>query len=193
MVLSKRERYIAIGTVAAVAILGLDYFVFSPLKRMHDQIVVDGAQVTQDQTAANNLFTRQRNLKKVWTEMQQGGLKVDPSEAESQAYHAVLNWADAAGVDLTALKSERTSQEGKFQVISFHVTATGPLRAISRLLWSTETAAIPVRITDMQVIPRKEGTDDLSVQLSISTLCLLPDESKSNASVSSAAGGEVQP
>ncbi len=61
------------------------------------------------------------------------------------------------------------------------------MRAASRLLWSLETASIPVRVTEMHITPRKEGTDDLSVQLSISTLCLLPDTDKQSRTVASAA------
>ena len=44
-----------------------------------------------------------------------------------------------------------------------------------KLLWSLETATIPVRVNDMQVTPRREGTDDLTIRLSVSALCMPPD------------------
>jgi hypothetical protein len=124
--------------------------------------------------------------------MQKGGLKVDPSQAESQALHAVLDWAGAADLNLASLKPERTSQEGKFQVISFSVTGNGSTPAIARLLWAMETATIPVRVNDMQITPRREGTDDLSVRFSISALCLPPETNKpAKSGATASAGGQL--
>jgi hypothetical protein len=44
------------------------------------------------------------------------------------------------------------------------------MRSIARLTWALETAQIPVRVNEMTITPRKEGTDDLQIQLSVSTL-----------------------
>lgn len=189
MVLSKREKYIAIGAVSAIAVLVLDQVVLSPYFAKRTAIADQRSQILEEMDKANDLFARQRQLRKIWAEMQKGGLKADASEAESQALRAVLDWAQGAGVNLAALKPERSTQEGKFQIISFHVTLTGTVASMSRLLWSMETATLPVRVNDMQVTPRREGTDDLSVQLSVSTLCLLPDADKPAKTAVTLAGG----
>lgn len=192
MVLSSREKYIAIGTAAAVAILVLDQLALSPYLARRTAINTERAQVMEDLNKANDLFTRQRKLRNVWANIEKGGLKVDSSAAESQALQAVLDWAQSAGVELAAIKPERSTQEKWFQVIRFHVTANGPMASISRLLWSLETAAIPVRVNDVQIIPRREGTDDLTVQLGVSTLCLLPDSDKTGkTTVTLARGGNA--
>ena len=192
MVLSKREKYIAFGTAAAVVILTLDQIVLTPYFARRASIQAEQQQVIGDIDKANDLFARERKLRAVWADMQKGGLKIDPSEAESQALQAVLDWAKSAEVELAALKPERSTQEKSFQVIRFHVTGTGPMASIARLLWSVETAKVPVRVNDIQVASRREGTDDLSVQLSVSTLCLVPDADKpGKTTVSSAAGGTV--
>jgi hypothetical protein len=110
--------------------------------------------------------------------MQAGGLGQDVSSAESQALQAIVNWTQAARLNLTALKPERASTQGQFQVIGFRIVATGPMRSISQLLWSIETAALPLRVTDFQITPRKEGTDDLTVQIGVSTISRLPEGTK---------------
>jgi len=185
MALSKRENLIAVGACAAVALLGLDHFVWTPYVDQRSAVVTQRAVATQQMTDAVTLFQRQRNLRKVWSELQMGGLKVDTSQAASQEQHALNAWAEGAGVSLAALKAERPAQEGPFQVIGFDVTGTGSMRAISRLIWSLETATIPVRINEVQISPRREGTDDLSVRLSVSALCMPPGNDKGDSAAAS--------
>src|SRR4051812_4411243 len=133
---------------------------------------------TKAQSAANDIFDRQRRLRPVWADMTHGGLKTDPAEADSLARHAVLDWIQNSNVTLKSINPERSTNVGQFQVISFHVTGTARMPTLTRLLWSVETATIPVRINDVQIKPQKEGVDDqanpLTVDLSISTLCLPP-------------------
>ena len=127
MVLSKRERYIAIGTAAAVSLLVLDRFVLSPVRgtagRDHGDRDDGGRQLAD----AEPLFQRQRHLRTIWAEIQKGGLKIDASQAESQALNAVLDWTKWSQANLMSLKPERTSQEGSFEVIRFDVTGDGPM------------------------------------------------------------------
>jgi hypothetical protein len=170
---------IAICTAATLGLLVLDQFVLTPYLQLRESVETQRDKVMQAVSDANSVFDRQRRLRKVWTEMQQGGLKTDASQAESQALHAILDWAQSAGVTIASFKSERPVKNHDFQIIGFHVTGTGSMSAISRMLWGMESAKIPVRLNDMQITPRKEATDDLTIQLSVSTLCTLADADKS--------------
>ena len=190
MVLSKRERYVAIGTIAAITLLAADHFALSPYMETRKQISMDLDRANEQTTEAVQLFSRERRLRKIWAEMQAGGLKTDPSQAESETLQALLDWAQMAGVDLAAVKPEKTTQEGKFQVISFNITGSSTMHGISRMLWLMETASIPVRVNDMQVTARKEGTDDLSVRLGVSALCMPPDPKTSKVSVAAIPAGD---
>lgn len=184
MVLNRREQRMAILTGMVAAALLLDLLVVSPYLDRRQSLARDRADAATKLSDADDIFTRQRHLRPVWMDLQRGGLQSDGSSAESQSLNAILRWAQWSGVELAALKPERTTQEAGFQVISFHVTANGPMSAVSKLLWSVETPAIPVRVNDLQIAPRKEGTDDLSVQLSISTLCQPPAAAKPAAKTS---------
>lgn len=181
--LSKRERTIAITGIALVGLYLVYQFLLIPYLTQRDAIAKDRARVTEQLADADRLFKRQDGLKKVWTEIKTGGLKNTRSQAESQAQQAVLDWAKKGGVNIVALKPERDLTQNQFQVISFHVTGTGTMLAISNLLWSLETATIPVHVNDVQITPRKEGTDDLTLQMTVSTLCLLPETSKTPVSM----------
>lgn len=175
MNLSERERKIAIFALLAVVLLGLYYFVFTPYANARAELVKSREDLQKQRDEADLIFRRQAKLRPVWASMQAGGLKIDTSEAQKQTYGALLEWARSADVQVATVKFERTTQEGSFQVIGFSVAATGSMPQVSRLLWAMETATIPVRVNEVQVTPRKEGTDDLQVRISVSALCQPPD------------------
>jgi hypothetical protein len=174
--MTKRENNIAIGLGVTVLLVVIWSVAVSPYLDAIDGInssIKTAQNKWEDDTS---VFNHRKRLEKVWTEITNGGLTADQSRAETQALNAASDWAYAAGVNITALKSERTTDEGPFLIISFHVTGNASTPAIKRMLYSFETATIPVRVNDMQITPRKEGTDDLTIQLSLSTLCLKPDQ-----------------
>jgi hypothetical protein len=187
VVLSQRERNIVIATVTTLSLLAVFEWGVSPYLAKRAEVVASRKALDDDLEKRDRLFSRQDRLRKVWKEIQAGGLKTDSYEAESQAETAVLTWAGAAGLELTGIKADRSVTEGKFQINSFHITVTGPLRSVSRLFYAIETASIPLRINEVQIRPQREGTDELTVQVSLSTLSQLPDSSKSNKTTLSAA------
>lgn len=176
MILSKRERYIGIATTAVVALLALDRFVFTPLMERRTQVQNDITLAQLDLDRATLLFNNSRSVNKRWGEMLDGGLKTDASAAESQVLQAVNEWAREAGLNMS-LKRERTDKMNQFQQITLRAAANGNMAAVSRFLYKLQTARIPVRITDILLSStRKEGTDDLSLTMGISTIYLAPQE-----------------
>lgn len=189
MVLSKREKFIGIGVLGALAIFSLDTLLIEPYWSSRSDLLAaqDKAQQTLDDN--NSLFDRQRRLQKVWRDIQQGGLRPDAEQAESVAHHALLDWAQNAGVNIDSLGKPEITPLGKFQVIKLNVNATGTMSQVSNLLWALETAKIPMRIHELQLNSRREGTDDLAIRFVISTLCLAPESTAPQPTVSSAAAG----
>jgi hypothetical protein len=91
--------------------------------------------------------------------------------------HAVQNWSQEAGLKITSLKPERLPDKRSLAEISFQATGTGNMNAVSRFLWRIETAKVPIRVKELQVGSRKEGADDLTLQLRFSTLYQAPQRS----------------
>jgi type II secretion system (T2SS) protein M len=172
VVLSKREKYIGIGAVAAIAILVLDELVVSPYYDQLDALSTGITQAKQQIDQNNLLFERQRVLQKVWTSMQSGGLQVDESQADSQAQLAILQWAGRSDMSVTALKTEHVSPEKDFLVLTYDVTATGSTPGLAHMLWALETATIPICVNEIQISSRPENTDNLTVRMNVSTLSL---------------------
>ena len=88
--------------------------------------------------------------------------------------HALRDWSQETGFALSSLKPGKTTERGDLLETSFQAAGTGPIEAMARLLWRIETASLPLRIEQLQLGARKEGADDLSLQLSLSSLCLPP-------------------
>ncbi len=55
------------------------------------------------------------------------------------------------------------------------------------MLWSLETAKIPLRLNEVRIKPRKDDTDDLSVSVNVSALCKPPEADKTQNAAASAA------
>ena len=178
MILSDREKKIAIGVGAGAAALLLYQFMLMPFLDKRESMVENTTRVKEELKQADVLFARERELKKVWADITAGGLKVDIGDAQSQLTNAVEEWARDAGVALPTLKSDGAKKDGNFLVISYHATVTGSTRQIAKLAWALETAPVPVRINDMRITPQKEGTDQLQAEISVSTISMLPDAEK---------------
>jgi type II secretion system (T2SS) protein M len=191
VVLSKREKFIGIGVLSALSLFALDSLLIEPYWSSRSDLLAQQDKAQQQIDDNNSLFSRQHRLLKVWRDIQQGGLRPDAEQAESLAHHALLDWAQDSGVNIDSLGKPEITPLGKFQVIKLNINATGTMAQISNLLWALETAKIPMRVHELQLSARREGTDDLTIRLMISTLCLPPDNSAAPpaASVAAAGGG----
>jgi len=178
MVLNKREKYLGIGVAVAVGLLLLNSLAISPLLEAREKAQDDDAAATLALNNGQDMIARKQHLNATWNQILQRGMPTSVSAAESQTLHAVADWSQAAGVALSSLKSERPTQEGPFQVIGVGVVANGTMSAVTRFIWALEKSPIPLRINEMKVNSRKEGTDDLSLTISLSTLCM-PENEKS--------------
>ena len=188
MILSRRERYIVIATVIVVGFLALDQLVLTPLFDRREELELKTTQRLKELERANALFTNRTRLNRKWNEMTGTSLQADGSTAESQIIRAVDDWAKQSGLNLSSVKPERAEKEKQFMKITFRANATGNMAAISRFMWSLQTSKAPIRVTDLSITTRRDGFDDLSLDLGISTLYLPPETTKGETTA-----GKAQP
>ncbi len=172
MILSQKEKQYAI----VVGVLAACFVVYEVAWLPYQAQLADIDTQTATLKAQKELDDKDRatrdQLRPVWAEIQAGGLKTDEQAAETQALDAILDWAQAARVQIESMKAERATVEGGFKVLEYHITAKGATAQVAKLIWSLESATIPVRVSDIQLNSNKEGTDDLTLQMSVSTLCM---------------------
>jgi hypothetical protein len=179
VVISKRERITAIIAIATIGILVLDHFIVQPLIDRHSELTSDIERANGQLLDSNRILNKSKLLSPKWAEMlNNGGLRRGASETESQLQNNVVAWAQDAGLTLPAVKSDRTEKEKEFNKFTVRATGTGTMQQIGRFLHRIQTATVPVRVTELTITSRKEGTDDLSIQMAISTIYLASEADK---------------
>ena len=169
MVLSKRERTIALTTIGAVVILALDQFVLSPVLARLDQLSADDRSYTAKLADASSLFLHRKATEARWNQMIADGLKSDAAGAEDTLDHAVYDWAQASGLTLKSCTPERTVQKDRPEVV-LYVVGAGNLSAVAHFLYRAQTSNLPVKPEDVEIGSRREAADDLTITLHLSAL-----------------------
>lgn len=172
MVVSRRERYIAIAAGAVLALFVLDQWIITPLMQRQADLDLRLSRAQQELERAENLFSNQRRISRKWTEMVRAGLDRDASDAESQLLHNVRDWAADAGFTLASLRPERSEKVNDFRTATVRATGSGSMEQVGRFLYRLHVTGMPVRVTDMQLTTRREGVDDLALQVGIATVHL---------------------
>ena len=184
MVASKRERIIGLLTAGVLAVLALDKLVLTPLMQRGADATAALEIATAEQEAATMLIDNRGRMERRWRTMLAGGIKADVPEAETYALESIRGFGEDAGVKFNTLNPDRSETREHFQVVYVSTSCTGTMRQISEFLWRVQTTQIPMRVTFMQVSSRRPGTDDLTLQLGVSTLCLAPPADPSKAAPS---------
>jgi hypothetical protein len=196
VVLSKRERYIAILTCSVLVVLGLYQFVLQPLLDQRDDLDVQIARATTELSGYNKTIRQSRDARKDLTAMTTGGkIGRDASDAET-IYRNVRDWASEAGMTPPSVQPTRTPEKEKdFYKLTFRAQGAGSMSQIARFLYKIRTANVPVEINELLISSNKENTDDLKLALTMATIYLAPDNDRQQGSKApvapSASAGEV--
>ena len=172
MNVSKRERIIMIATLVVVSLLVLDRFVVSPFLRDRDRISSEKTALVGELENATMLFEREQRARRRWHQMRRSRLREDASEAEGQVLHAVREWSQEHRLILSSVKPEhgRPREDEELQEIGFQLSGTGTMRAAVGFLWEVQASDLPLRINELQLASAREGRDEISLQLRISTI-----------------------
>jgi len=171
MVLSKRERIILIATLVSVGLLIANTFIIEPVLTKRDELESQRQQLLGDLSEAELLIGNHRRMQQKWNAMLSDGLRND-EEAESKVLAALREWSGNARLSLSSIRPERISGDKGLQEMIFTVAGKGSLDSVARFLWQIETAALPVKIKDMQLGSSSEYGDRMSLQLHLSALYL---------------------
>ena len=203
MALSSRERYIALGVGATVLFAGLYQLVIDPFFEESRVIETKHMDVKKKLAAADVLFKRRVSLRPIWTDMNKsGGLKSDVSESETQVQELLAGWAKESGLAWTSeqpndhlsigsVDRKSDKPEAQFESLGVHATGSGTMAQIANLLWKVESAPKLLRITEIHITPKKEGTDNLQIQLNVATVSLIPGGAPANTAAPQPSPGKA--
>jgi Tfp pilus assembly protein PilO len=180
MVLSKRERIIFAVTLVCVGLLIISEFVVDPVLARLDEMETQRRQLRDELEEAQFLLANHGAMQRKWRALVSDGLRSD-AEAESKVLTALREWSGNAGLALSSIKPDRIASDKGLQEMIFTVAGKGTLESVSRFLWQIETAALPVKVRDIQLGSGSESEGTMSLQLHLSALYLGTPEGSSDA------------
>jgi len=185
MALSSRERMITIIVLAACAVFVIDRVAIEPYfdQRQSLKMQLKASQQKLDQ--ADNIFNREKHLRQTLVELS-GSIKSDPSSAEAQLLQVLHDWEQQSAVTNPSFQRIHAGEEHGYTNLTYHISASGNMAAVALLLYQIESAKIPLKVDDVQVSPRHDNGEELTIQVNVSTLSRPEKESPSSVA---AAGG----
>ena len=180
MVLSKREKYIGIGAIAAVVLLGLNSLVYEPYNDKITELRQDKKTADDQFTDNQKLLITQKEMQPEWNAMLSSGLQADDSSARLRTQQMIQAWARVANVSLNEIQpqNQASAQKSAFQTINFsldfNVSGNDAMRQVARLVSAIESAHIPLRLESIHMQSAKEGTDQVNVKMVVSSLYMPP-------------------
>jgi hypothetical protein len=180
MALSKREKLIAIGVGLAAVVFAGDRYVLTPYVEARKDVTNDLTTTSGKLREARNRLARARRMDRDWRDMESGagGVKTDQSAAQLQVLEAAGDFAREAGVNLTSRTPQPENRTDRTQVLRLHAIGTCNMASAARLLWRVETAPIPLKVDELTLSSTKPGTDDLAINLMVSTIWVKPPDPK---------------
>ena len=169
MVLSKRERILAIATILVLGALALNAIIIKPLSARREQTTNEKLELEAQLAEAQNVFERRRMLERKWKGLLSEGMRSD-ADAESRVARALNEWSRQTRLTLTSVKPERSATDKGLNEITFVMAGRGGLEAVASFLYRIETSELPVKVTDMQLGSTSESGDNMSLQLRLSAV-----------------------
>ena len=195
MVASNREKYILFGLLGLLLLWAADSYIVGPYWDARNKLITDRLAIEDKLNNAQALYRAEDDKRAIWNLIQARGLESDAARAETQELTALNTWARWSSATLVQYRPDRQTQQDRFLVIGYSMTTTGTLYQISNLLWALESSMIPMRVAELQITPRQEGSNDLQARISVSALCLAPPGSTApkaaaGSPLASATGGQ---
>lgn len=175
MAISRREKALAIGTIAVVGLLAVDQYFLTPLFDDEDRLEVQRKDILSDMQRARKLLADRKELMPKWNNMLKTGLKSNPAEAEGQLLHSLRDWAKETGLALSSVKPERPESKDPLKQIDIQANATGSMEAVAKFMCRMQTAEFPIKLTEFQLSNRSDASSELALQFKLSTLYNEPE------------------
>jgi hypothetical protein len=172
--LSPREKIIA-AVLGAIVVLFIGYtWLLAPYLSRRD--VLNKAIQTQAarDSRETNLLNNRSRVAADWKKLTSTVVQTQPALATSRINDALQDWARNSRFTIHALKPDRPIQDKDFQKIRFQVSGEGSTSAVSTFLLAVETTDLPLQVDDLRINARKEGVNDLSIELKVTTIVFSP-------------------
>ncbi len=175
MILSKREKLIAIVTAVGLAIPMMDRLALRPFQAYRESLKQQAADLEVQVNSAELTLRRRAALQNTWRDILDTGIVSTEGEAERMLLNALQRWSQDSKFALATRRPDQVIREGDLRETVIIATGTGNMRSLARFVFLIETSDLPVRVRDLQLTARRDGVDDLSMQMRVSGIFLHED------------------
>jgi type II secretory pathway component PulM len=168
--MNARERWIAIIAGLVLGALLLDQVLFTPLSNRLDAAdrIVNETRLALAE--GDGKMRNSVNARRNWKRFTGSNVAAEAPAAESQLLNHLGEWVQNSGLTLSATKAARSDREKGFDKITLNATAAGRMEQVARFLYAIQTSDIPVRVNRIDLTTRKEGTDDVLLNIEIASI-----------------------
>jgi len=169
----------ALLAATVVGLLLVDRVLLTPYWNRKEKLETEKNLLLDRWRQLQKLRSREKEFATEWNALIKSGFNADEASAAVTVLSAVRDWAQSSTLSLASLKPERGRPQGALKEVSFQISGSGPMKSITAFLWHLENASFPLRITELRLASRNEGSDDLSLQVRVTTLCQAPSVKQS--------------
>jgi hypothetical protein len=189
--LTKREKTIALGTGGVLLAFVCVMFLILPYFDKRAKLNNDIARAAQQQKHDNDLLANVPRVDAQWKQLTARVLQTQPAQATGNAGDALNDWAKWARLNIQSLNPDHPVQKGDFLLVHFKLSAVGNTGSLTNFLWALETTDLPLQIDELGVTARKEGANDLNVQMGVTTAVFSPSTTTRPGSRQAPKGGDT--
>jgi len=126
------------------------------------------------------LLARAKDVEPRWQELQEIGVSSDSTKLASLITDRVQDLARGSQLEITNFKPPTAKPtpiaKTDFSEAKFLISADGTTTSLGRFLLAVESARLPMRVDSLRVHSKKDGIDDLSIDISLLALVYTPKE-----------------
>ncbi|HNS31491.1 MAG TPA: hypothetical protein PKN36_00750 [bacterium] len=167
MIMSARERKIGMVAAGVILLLAVDRLFLTPYIEKRDRLVSERENLVVEMRRSRKMVAWWKEISAQWEATYSPALV---ENAGIVTLDSIRIWAEESGISLTLLKPESSGKKGDIEESVFHMVGTGSMKNITVFMWKVESSGLPLKIKEMQLAVRREGTDDLTLQVRIAQL-----------------------
>jgi Tfp pilus assembly protein PilO len=173
MKIEKRQQFLIVLTIVALALLVGDRLVYEPLARLWS---ARSAQIKQLQTKVRDgkvLVRRAASLRSEWSSMRTNALPVSTAQAEQQLLAALDNWSHGSGAEINNIMPQWKNDSTNYMTLNCRVEAKGAIGAVSQLIYDIEKGPMALKLDSVELTASDGTGQQLSFAAQISGLVLV--------------------
>ncbi len=172
--MTQREKMIA-GAIGVVVVLFGGYALVAKPYWIDERANLERqiAKERKDQATDNDLIKSVPTRTNEWNGLRDKGLVDDLANSGADLQDSILSLAQRNRVSIEQLRPTRVLsivKDPDFTEYKIAVNASGSSRGVWPFVYALESSQLPLRIDDLQIRSRKDGIDDLTIELNITTL-----------------------